>query len=29
MYTWIDRITDIIILLILFVPFYNIVKKMY
>ena len=29
MYTWIDRITDIIILLILFVPFYNIVKKLY
>lgn len=29
MYTWIDRITDIIILLILFVPFYNIIKKMY
>lgn len=29
MYTWIDRITDIIILLILFVPFYNIVKKMH
>lgn len=29
MYTWIDRLTDITILLILFVPFYNIVKKMH
>ena len=29
MYTWIDRITDLIILLILFVPFYNIVKKLH